>query len=153
MRKFFAALLLALTFAFIQPAAAQFTKPHGNLPILAVPDYNVTISVWAIDTGVIGAYTGVFELHSDGHWYGCTNNPLADGNFEATVAAAGGAQAWLAGPGAAAINLAMSKCYPAIAAGNPDIPAASNSAVDQINYTLQSYSLKLVNGAPVLAPQ
>ena len=90
MRKLIALILFLGLMA--HPAHAQFSKPAGlNLPTVQIPDYNLTVSVWAYDTGFVGAYIGVFELHNDGQWYGCTHNMLPDGSFEQHVNDAGGA--------------------------------------------------------------
>jgi len=146
--------LFALALFLSAPAHAQFQKPGGlNLPTLTIPDYGLTVSVWAYDTAVIGAYIGVFEQHNDGLWYGCTHNMSPDGNFEANVTAAGGPQAWLANYGMAAVNEALRLCYPPFTSTPGPPPPASAGNVAGVNYSLQSYKLNMVNGYAVLGPK
>lgn len=144
--------LFALALFLTAPAHAQFVKPAGLLlPTVVVPDYNLTVSVWAVDTGFIGQYLGVFEQHNDGQWYGCTHNMGPDDNLAAEVTAAGGPQAWLATIGMAAVNEALRLCYPPITGSAGPPPPASAGVIGQVNYTLQSYRLSVVNGQAVMA--
>jgi hypothetical protein len=145
-------LLLAILLLWSVPAFAQFQKPPGlTLPTVMVPDYNLTISVWAFDTAIVGQYIGVYELHNDGLWYGCVNNPRPSTNFDADVTAAGGANAWLATVGRGQINEALALCYPPITGipGPPPPPTAGVVAL--VNYGLQSFKLVVTNGLPVMA--
>ncbi len=143
-------LILALALLFSLPASAQFAKPGGvQLPIVTLPDYGKTVSVWAFDTGVLGGAVGIFEQHLDGQWYGCPYNPSLSGSFEQDVVDAGGAVQYLARilPD---LNRALAMCYPSQGAASAPPPANAGS-VAQVNYALQSFTFKMVGGVAVLS--
>lgn len=147
--------IVFLLFALLwtAPAFAQFQKPPGlMLPTIVVPDYNLTISVWAFDTAIVGQYLGVYELHNDGLWYGCVHNPRPNGAFESDVVAAGGADMWLATIGRGEINEALGLCYPPMGTVGPP-PPSNAGAVALVNYSLQSFKLVMVGGLPVMVPK
>lgn len=142
-------LILALALLFSLPAAAQYHKPTGVvLPTLSLPDYGVTVSVWAYDTGFVGGAVGIFEMHNDGQWYGCTNNPTLSGTFEQDVVDAGGAVPYLTAV-LPQLNRALSLCYPPI--GAPSVPPPANAgSVVNVNYALQAFKFSVVNGVATL---
>lgn len=131
--------------AFAQ--AAVYQKP-ANAPTAFVQDYNVTIGVWIVGSG-IGSYIAEFELHSDGNWYfGDGDSGHGDLNFDQTVANAGGPLGWLQTIGIPRINPILAARFPPIGGGG----TGGGSIQDQVNAALgASYAIKTVNGIPAVA--
>lgn len=143
-------IILALTLLFPITAHAQFAPPQGsNYTQFFLQDYNLTISWWAYDTGLIGAGVGWYEYHpSDGKWYGCSRNQWSN-TFNQDIANAGGPYQYMLGPGAAKLDYAAALCYPPI--GGP--PNDSNT-VDGVNAVLGQFKIVIgPNGYPVVAPK
>lgn len=127
---------------FYSPANAQsvFTKPAG-VPTIHVDDYNVTIGVWAANTGV-GEIVGVFELQG-GVWYGCSGCSTAPAYAGLTpqVAAAGGPEAFVRTVAVPAINAILAKRYPPIVSGG-SVPIANGTTLEKITFAIyQAFNL------------
>lgn len=136
--------ILAVALLF-STAANAYTKPVGA-PEIAVPNYGVSVTIFAAQTPV-GHGIGVFERKADGSLYLCgqciiPEYPTMDG----PVAAAGGPGPYVASK-LAEINAIMASRYPAIG-GEP-----TGSAMDRVNQAVGNYALRLVNGSPQLGPK
>lgn len=137
-------ILFALFLLFPLTAHAQFAKPPGA-PTAAIANYGLTAGVWMVNSPV-GAQLSIFEQHADGQWYGFyPNGTDGDQNFDATIAAAGGASAWLSTIGIPKINQILATRYPPIG------PTPPKDSVGQVNFALGSYTLKSVAGVEVLS--
>lgn len=140
-------LLLATAFflSLASPALA-YTKPQ-NAPTLDLTSagYAVTISVFAVQTGVGGAL-GVFEFRpASQDWVlcgQCITNPETP-NLDGAVAAAGG--------GAQYIELKRSEMNQVLAFRYPAI-GAPVTGLDRVNSAIPAYRLAVVNGSPFLLP-
>jgi len=136
-----AALLLFST------AANAYTKPAGS-PEIVVPNYGVTVAVFAAQTA-IGHGIGVFEYKpAQNDWTLCGTCFLAEyPTMDGPVAAAGGPGPYVESK-RAAINAILASRYPA--SSTP----SSGSTIDRVNQALSgSFALGLVNGSPQLAPR
>lgn len=134
-------ILLALALLFSLPAQAQtiFAKPAG-VPTVHVEDYNVTISVWAANTGV-GEIVGVFELQG-GEWRGCQGCSTAPAyaGLAPQVAAAGGPEAFVRTVAVPAINAILQKRYPPIVSGG--VPIANTTTLERVTFAIyQAFNL------------
>lgn len=128
----FAAIALPLLLACVSvlPAQAQtvFAKPDGALTA-TLPDYHVTIGVWAVVTP-IGGFLGVFELQPNGTWIysGSGGFEYADATFGPDVVAMGAMQ-WLLSNGIPRANLTLASRFPPIGAPTTDPIAQVNTAL------------------------
>lgn len=151
-------ILFALTLLLAPWGAyAQNQKPEG-VPTAVVPDYNVTIAVWA-DHTPIGDRIAVWELQN-GNWSTCGNCssfpvnplvlPLTTGSMEGDIAAQGGSlDAYLSNVGKPIINVILRSRFPPFGQ-----PPTSADPVVQLNYKLGiAYQLRVVGGVEVLAPK
>ena len=137
-------LILALVLLSSPAVAVDYTQPPGA-PQIVVPNYGVTVSVFAAATGV-GQGIGVFELRSTG-WYLC-GQCLASPQFptmDAAVTAAGGPGPYIETV-RPQINSILASRYPAIG------PQPPTTAMGAVNQALGSYTIRMVNGVPVVAP-
>lgn len=129
---------------FATPAlAAEYTQPKGA-PEIVVPIYNVTVSVFAVQTPV-GHGIGVFEKR-DGEWVLCGQclvSPEAP-SMDAAVKAAGGPQKYVAAK-REAINAVLARRYPASGIKRSD------AIVEGVNNALaEDFVLRMVDGVPQL---
>lgn len=134
--------LIAALLLFSSPAwAVDYVKPPGA-PELFVPGYNVTVSVFAVQTAV-GHGIGVFELRGSS-WYLCgkclvsPEYPTMDG----PVSNAGGSDAYVLSK-LPEINAVLAQQYPA--------KQSTGTTLDKVNTSLTAYTLQMVDGVPVLA--
>lgn len=157
MKRFFIGLLLAFL-SLATPALAQ--KPDG-VPAAVVPDYNVTIAVWA-DHTPLGDRIAVWELQN-GNWSTCGNCstfpvnplvvPLTTGSMEGDIAAQGGSlDAYLSNVGKPIINVILRSRFPPFGQ-----PPTSADPIVQINWKLGiGYQLRgpqTVNGSETIEPK
>lgn len=136
-------LLLALVLLSSPAVAVDYTQPPGA-PQIVVPNYGVTVSVFAVATAV-GQGLGVFEQRGTG-WYLC-GTCLVNAQYptlDAAVSAAGGAGPYIEAQ-RAAINAVLASRYPAVA-------PPPTTALGAVNQALGAYRLSIVNDAPVLGP-
>lgn len=136
----------ALAVALASSPALAYTKPPGA-PTLTLPDYGLTISVFATATGV-GKGIGVFEFRPATNDWGlcgdCIVDPQLDADFEAQVMIAGGGAGYVQRK-KGEINALLARRYPAI--GAPPM-----TTLEQVNAAVAAQALQLVNGLPVFAP-
>lgn len=146
MRKLIAALFFVLA-SCAPPAYAQTWVKPPNVPTVFVQDYNLTIAVW-VQGSVVGNYIAIFELHPDGNWYYGAGDDQYAGHFDGDYANYG-ATGWVTNIGMPHINPILAARYPLIG-GAPTTPIGTDP-VSIVNNTLAtSFSLKMVNGIPVL---
>lgn len=138
------ALILCLLTLTRPLSAAEYSKPAGA-PELFLPDYGVTISVFAITTPV-GSGLAVGEKTASGKFNVCGTCGLYVIDLGSEVAFKGSPAKYIEGQ-IPDINSILARVYPRKSA-----PAPGNTAVDQVNFSLyQSFGLGLVNGVPVLS--
>lgn len=146
-RLLLAVALLVFGAAASAPAHAQFVKPD-NVPTTNVPDYNITLGVWALDS-LVGSYVGFFEYHpQDGKWYGWPGNGTQPSiNFEQDVANAGGPNQFIL-HNLSFFNTILANRYPPI--GSPPAPPGLG-AVSQLNAALwANFTFKAVGGVETI---
>lgn len=138
--SFLAGAIFTLTCSWCSEAhAAGYPKPAGT-PEVYVPNYGVTVGVWAVHTA-IGDGIGVFEKSgSDWNLCGYCLVDAAIPNLDSDVAAAGGPSGYVQSK-LSALNTILAARYPAIGGG----PVTT---LDQVNQALGGYALRLVNGSP-----
>lgn len=140
--------------ALLLPSAAfaqtiSYVKPP-NAPTAFVQDYNVTIAVWVLGTG-IGSYPAEFELHPDGKWYFGDGDSQLPQDLNIIVANIG-AQGYLTTVFVPTINTILARRFPPIGGGTPG--GGTGNANDQVNALLgQVYAIKNVGGVPVVSPK
>lgn len=135
--------VLVLALLLFSTAANAYTKPQGA-PEIAVPNYGVTVAVFAAQTPV-GHGIGVFEYKpAQNDWYLCGQCVIAEyPSLDGPVAAAGGPGPYVESK-RAEINAILASRYPAIG-GEP-----TGSTIDRVNASLATNVLRLVNGSPQL---
>lgn len=126
--------------------AASYTPPP-NAPQVYLPNYGVTVGVWAAQTGV-GHGIGIFEKSGTNPWTLCGQCIISPGypTLDSDVAAAGGAGPYVAGK-LADVNAVLSIRYPQIGA------EPAGTTLDKVNGSLAGYVLRLVNGSPQIGPK
>ena len=136
--------LLLLFVLSAQPClAAEYSQPPGA-PEIFLPDHNVTVSIFAVQTPV-GHGIGILEKR-DGAWFLCGRCLVAAEvpSLDAAVKAAGGAERFLASK-IEAINAVLAARYPARTSRR------SENAFDEVDKALSTTTtLRLVNGVPQL---
>jgi hypothetical protein len=137
-------LLAPLLLLLSGPAfAADYVQPKGA-PEIFVPNHNVTVSIFAIQTPV-GHGIGILERR-DGAWFLCGQCLISPEtpSLEAPVKAAGGADRYVASK-RDAINAVLAARYPASGVQRSD------RTLESVNEALvKSTVLRLVDGVPQL---
>lgn len=129
---------ILIAFCFILPCTvhAQAVKPQGALTA-TIPDYNITIGIWAVDTPV-GGYVELFTLQGN-QWFGCDDCYLSgqpEFNFDAVVNAQGAA-AFVRNVVVPSANAQLARRFPPIpSGGSPAPPPPTAGGVSQVNYIL-----------------
>jgi hypothetical protein len=136
--------LVPLLLLLSAPAlAVDYVQPAGA-PQIYVPSYNVTVSVFAVQTPV-GFGIGVFERRGTS-WFLCNQCLVSPElpSMEAAVKEQGGPEKYVASK-REAINAILASRYPASA------ERKSDATLDSVNKALVNGApLSLVNGVPQL---
>src|SRR3990167_7256667 len=124
-------LILALTLIAAPAAAIDYTQPPGA-PQILVPNYGVTVSVFAAQTA-IGHGIGIFERKPDGSWSLCGQCIISPEypTLDNAVARVGGPGPYIESK-RAGIDAVLASRYPAIGGGAP------GTTLDQVNAALVS---------------
>lgn len=139
--KLLVATALAISLSLTSAGANAYTKPAG-IQVFSVPNYGVTIAIWADQHPVsAGGALVLFELQN-GNWVSCgmcVVPPFT--SLLNDIAAAGSADNWIMSK-LPDINALLATRYPPI--GAPTTP------IEQTNTALLGFAFKIVNGSPVL---
>ncbi|TXH17132.1 MAG: hypothetical protein E6R03_04410 [Hyphomicrobiaceae bacterium] len=139
--KLLVATALAISLSLTATVANAYTKPSG-IQVFSVPNYGVTIAIWADQHPVsAGGALVLFELQN-GNWVTCgicAVPPLT--SLANDISAAGSAENWVMSK-LPDINALLATRYPPI--------GAPTSPTDQVNTALLGFAFKIVNGSPVL---
>ncbi len=137
------ALTSAVLLSSAPALAADYVQPKGA-PELFVPSRNVTVSVFAVQTGV-GHGIGIFEKRGDS-WFLCGQCLISPEmpTLEGAVKAAGGPEAYVVSK-RNEINVVLANRYPASGV------VRSDASVESVNQVLvEDTVLRLVDGIPQL---
>lgn len=142
------ALAIAASIALTDPVEA-YQKPQG-IQSLAVPDYNVTIGVWAVKTPLNGDAIGVFEYRpatQDWSLCGICVTTVETPSMDAAVNAAGGGDPY-AQSKLPEVNAILAMRYPVIG-------PTPTTGIDKVNQALAGghFILVFVDGVPTLIRQ